>query len=127
MSKEEDRIKRELKLKKDKKHKKIPRKVQELLNATFIMEETYYGFPLKLYQLKEKNAKDKYMFRVYSPFFKKGVAAIARQSESSALWQGRYLVYALINYDDERENILSEEGWEFINNNKIECPYPKKI
>lgn len=108
----------------DKRHKKLPWKIQELLDSKVVLETNYNGFPLELLELKNG------WFKVVSPFFKKGCSSNPRKTKSAALNQGYYLVYTLVNYDDERELFLSEEGWEFLNNNKdlkIQHPALRKI
>ena len=114
----EDRVNKRIKKRTlDKKHKKIPWKAQELLDAKVILEEEYCGFPLQLLELKKGG------FKVVSSFFKKGCSSGVRKTSTAALNQGHYLVYALMNYVEER-GMLTDEALEYVETTDIICLHP---
>lgn len=115
----QDRIEKRIKRRENgKKHKKMSWSAQELIDAEEVYTEDFHGFPLRLLKLKNGG------FKVVSSFFKGRSSAIPRRTASAALYQGRYLVYVLINFDDDRELMLSEEGWSYIRENDVSCPHP---
>lgn len=116
MHKKRYKLKRELKLMKDQKKKKYTPIVIEVIS-----EGSHKGIPFEIVKEGESH------YKATSPFFKKGCSAMPRKSELAAINQAHYLIFCIYNYDDIREEMLNEEGIEFMNNTDIVYEAPWEV
>lgn len=100
-----NKIKREKKMTMDK--KKDP--VYKPNHSEVIEERLHKGFVLQVVECYRHGG-----YKVKSPYFKDGVFSINRRSIDAAFKQGEYTVHCVYNYLDIREEILNEDGVEFV-------------
>lgn len=104
--KEKMRIKRENKRLNDKKKDPIYKKK----HLEILEEREHKGFVLQLVQ------NDFGYYMATSPMFKKGCYTIQRKTAEAAFKQGQYIIHCVYNYEDIKEEFLTEEGLDFVKN-----------